>query len=393
MSMSPIEPGDIEPLYSSDDLAPALPASAYLDPAHFAREREAIFFREWSCVGRAEQIPEPGDFLHVALAGERMLVVRDRGGEIGAFFNVCSHRGAELVSAEPGPDACGARSGHFPGSIRCPYHTWTYELDGRLRGAPYIEFTDARPAAGFSLRSIPVEQWGGFIFVNVAGATTPPRQSLLQQLGEIAARTVRYPLADLRIAGRIVYDVAANWKVLAENYNECYHCGPVHPELCQLVPSFKRAGGAHLDWPEGIPHRAGAWTFTLSGTANRAPFPGLNEKEQTHHKGEIVYPNLWVSLAAEHVAAFTLYPLAAGATRIVNDFLFHKDEVAKPGFDPSDVSEFWDLVNKQDWGICESVQRGMASRGFRSGYYAPMEDASLDIRRYVADRLELKKGC
>jgi Rieske 2Fe-2S family protein len=164
----------------------------------------------------------------------------------------------------------------------------------------------------------------------------------------------------------------------------------VHPELCQLVPSFKRAGGAHLDWPEGIPHRAGAWTFTLSGTANRAPFPGLNEKEQTHHKGEIVYPNLWVSLAAEHVAAFTLYPLAAGATRIVNDFLFHKDEVAKPGFDPSDVSEFWDLVNKQDWGICESVQRGMASRGFRSGYYAPMEDASLDIRRYVADRLAPK---
>jgi Rieske 2Fe-2S family protein len=153
------------------------------------------------------------------------------------------------------------------------------------------------------------------------------------------------------------------------------------------VPAFKRAGGAHLDWPEGIPHRAGAWTFTLSGTAKRPPFPGLNEKEQTHHKGELVYPNLWLSLAAEHVAVFTLFPIAPGATRIVNDFLFHEDEVAKPGFDPGDVIDFWDIVNRQDWGICESVQRGMASRGFRSGYYAPMEDASLDIRRYVTQRL------
>jgi Rieske 2Fe-2S family protein len=387
MSMNPTEASEAEPLYSSDDLTPALPASAYLDPEHFAREREAIFFREWTCVGRADQIPEAGDFLHVALAGERLLVVRDRQGAIGAFFNVCSHRGAELVAADPDPEPCGARSGRFAGGIRCPYHSWTYELDGRLRGAPYLEFGEQRPAAGFALRSIPVEQWGGFVFVNVAGAASTPRQSLAQQLGDVAARIARYPLADLRIGARLVYDVAANWKVLAENYNECYHCGPVHPELCQLVPAFKRAGGAQLDWPDGIPHRAGAWTFTLSGTAQRPPFPGLNDKERTHHKGELVYPNLWLSLAAEHVAAFTLYPIAPGATRIVNDFLFHKDEVVKPGFDPSDVRDFWHIVNAQDWGICESVQRGMSSRGFRSGYYAPMEDASLDIRRYVADRL------
>ena len=387
MSMDPTQDGDADPLYRSEDLTPALPASAYLDPTHFGREREAIFFREWTCIGRADQVPEAGDFLHVALAGERLLVVRDRDGALGAFFNVCSHRGSELVPSEPVPEACGARSGRFPGSIRCQYHAWTYELDGRLRGAPFLEFSERRPASGFSLRSIPVQQWGGFVFVNVAGAANAPAHTLEQQLGEIATRLARYPLAELRIGSRLVYDVAANWKVLAENYNECYHCGPVHPELCQLVPAFKKAGGAHLDWPEGIPHRAGAWTFTLSGSAKRRPFPGLNEKEQTHHKGELVYPNLWLSLAAEHVAAFTLFPLAPDATRIVNDFLFHKDEVANPGFDPRDAVEFWDIVNRQDWGICESVQRGMASRGFRTGYYAPMEDASLDIRRYVTERL------
>lgn len=371
---------------TSEVLTAALPAEAYLSAGYFAREREAIFFREWSCVGRAEQIPEPGDYLHVEFAGERLLLVRDRDASIKAFFNVCAHRGAQLDAGSPGPHACTDRAGRFAGSIRCPYHAWTYELDGRLRGAPHIEFDVASPSRP-ALRRIPVELWGGFIFINVVAADAAPAHTLTQQIGAIAARIARYPLGELRIGQRLVYDVAANWKVLAENYNECYHCGPVHPELCQLVPAFRQAGGAGLDWPDGIPHRPGAWTFSSSGTADRPPFATLNEKEKTHHKGEILYPNLWLSLAAEHVAAFSSWPIDAGHTRIVCDFLFHRDEVAKPGFDAREVVEFWDLVNKQDWGICESVQRGMASRGFRGGWFAPMEDASADIRTYVTQRV------
>lgn len=377
-----------EPIYSSDDLGAALPAAAYLDAALHRREAEAIFFREWFCVGRAEQLPEPGDFLHVHVAGERVLVVRDRDGGLAAFFNVCSHRGAELVSAAPEPDACGGRSGRFAGgALRCPYHAWTYELDGRLRGAPFLEFTERRARERFSLRSIPVAQWGGFVWINVAGADAPPARTLDEQVAAVAKKVARYPLADLRIGRRIVYEVAANWKVLAENYNECYHCGPVHPELCLVVPAFKRAGGAGLNWADGVPHRPGAWTFTATGTSSRPPFPGLNEKERDHHKGEIVYPNLWISLAAEHVAAFMLFPRGVAATQVVCDLLFHRDEVAKADFDPSDVADFWDVVNRQDWAVCESVQRGMASRGFRGGLYAPMEDASVDIRRYLAQHL------
>jgi Rieske 2Fe-2S family protein len=234
------------------------------------------------------------------------------------------------------------------------------------------------------LRRITSDEWAGFLFVRLSN---PSSITLAETLAPIAQKVARYPLNELRIGRRIVYEVAANWKVLSENYNECYHCGPVHPELCELVPEFKKAGGSGLDWADGIPHRAGAWTFTMSGTAQRPPFAGLNDKERTHHKGELVYPNLWISLAAEHVAAFTLFPVAAGHTRIVCDFLFHRDQVAQPNFDPSDVADFWDLVNRQDWAICESVQRGMASRGFRAGLFAPMEDASCDIRRYVTGRL------
>jgi Rieske 2Fe-2S family protein len=203
----------------------------------------------------------------------------------------------------------------------------------------------------------------------------------------VPGRLERYPLAELRVAHRIEYEVRANWKVVLENYNECYHCGPVHPELCRLVPAFKQRGGSELDWERGIPHRDGAWTFTATGTSNRLPFEGLSDDERTRHKGELIYPNLMLSLSAEHVAAFYVLPRGPDHTTIVNEFLFHPDEMAKPDFAPADAVDFWDLVNRQDWAICESVQRGMSSRVFERGYYAPMESASLDIRRYVGERL------
>ncbi len=232
-----------------------------------------------------------------------------------------------------------------------------------------------------------VDTWGGFVFVNLTPSAITPDRSLQARLGDAVERTRNYPLAQLRTGRRITYEVAANWKTIVENYNECYHCGTVHPELCEVVPAFKQAGGGQLDWEAGIPHRDGATTFTFSGTTDRAPFPGLSEDERIRHKGELLYPNLMLSLSPDHVAAFTLWPLDAGHTRIVCDFLFHPDEMAKPGFDPSDAVEFWDLVNRQDWQICESVQKGMSSRVFSTGYYAPMEDLSLDIRRYIAEML------
>ena len=163
--------------------------------------------------------------------------------------------------------------------------------------------------------------------------------------------------------------------MLAENYNECYHCGPVHPELSRLVPAFA-GGGADLEWEDGIPHRDGAWTFTMSGSTTRAPFPDLDDAERVRHKGELVYPNLLLSLSAEHAAAFVLRPLDVDRTEVVCDLLFAPDEAARPDFDPSDAAELWDLTNKQDWAICESVQRGMASRYYTGGWYSPMEDLS-----------------
>ncbi|MEO7371895.1 MAG: aromatic ring-hydroxylating dioxygenase subunit alpha [Ilumatobacteraceae bacterium] len=350
----------------------SLPQSAYCDATVFADEQRLAMAPSWVCIGRADSVGStPGSYRLVPVAGENVLVVRDSDGVLGAFANRCMHRGTELVdsTSEVTEPAC------FDNVIRCPYHFWAYGFDGALRTSPWVDDLDR---AEFGLRSFAIDQWGGFTFVRL----DPDGPSLLEEVGPIASRVVRFPLDRLVVGGTIVYDVAANWKVIAENYNECYHCGPVHPELCDLVPSFRVRGGAALDWELGIPHRPGADTYTLTGTSTRASFPGLTEVEQVNHFGELIYPNLMLSLSRDHVAAFILRPDAAARTTIECQFLFHPDEVAKPGFDPSDAADFWHVVNLQDWAICERVQRGMNSRTFDHGWYAPMENPSLDIRRW-----------
>ena len=362
----------------------------YLSEARFAEEKERIFCAEWVCVGREEEVPGPGDYLLLDVAGESLLLVRSKEGALHAHYNVCRHRGSQLVLGVDPKPAAGPSvhpTGTFTSGIRCPYHAWTYNLDGQLRTAPFLEEGDGFVKGDLPLFAVGVDTWGGFVFVNLGDSPGRRAVAVRDQLGEAVERVKRYPLQELRIARRIVYQVAANWKVILENYNECYHCGNVHPELCRVVPAFKHKGGMDLDWDRGVPHREGAWTFTMSGTTNRKPFKGLNEDELTRHKGELLYPNFMCSLSADHAAAFTLWPHGPGQTTVVCDFLFHPDEMARPDFDPMDAVEFWDITNRQDWVICESVQRGMASRAFTRGYYAPMENLSLDIRRYIHERL------
>jgi len=369
------------------EMKPALAPRFYSSTEIFRLETERIFHGQWFCVGRVEQVPEKGDCLHVSVAGESLLLLRGRDAALRGFYNVCRHRGSRLLRSPTLPDVTtpqAVHSGQFAGAVVCPYHAWSYHLDGTLRAAPYVRFDEQCPKDGFSLVPVHVDSWGGFIFVNLAAQAPAP---LLEQLAAPAQMLARYPLQDLRRGAQLVYDVRANWKVIMENYNECYHCGPVHPELCALVPAFRERGGAGLDWADGIPHRPGAWTFTATGTSTRAPFPGLSDGEKVNHKGEVAYPNLLLSAAAEHVAAFMIWPMGPDLTRIACEFLFHVTEIAKPGFDPRDVVDFWDVVNRQDWQICESVQDGMRSRGFRGGFYAPMEDPGLDIRRYLERHL------
>jgi glycine betaine catabolism A len=374
-------------------LQKSLPSFYYHSDEVFAREKERIFYSDWFCAAREEQIPASGHVLVLNVVGESVLVVRTKDQEIKAYYNVCRHRGARLI---PEPGNLAASDVKLPGGaiagangIRCAYHQWTYALDGRLLNAPFTREGEGFCKQDFSLYPVGVETWGGFIFLNLTPDLAASEvRTLRAGLGEAMERLKRYPLPELRAAKRISYDVEANWKIILENYNECYHCGGVHPELCEVVPAFRQQGGAALDWERGIPHRDGAVTFTRSGKTDRAPFPGLDEDEKVRHKGELIYPNLMLSLACEHVAAFTLWPTAPNRTAVICDFLFHPDEISKSNFAPQDAIAFWDLVNRQDWEICKRVQQGTQARVHEFGYYAPMEDLSLDIRRYVLDKLK-----
>ncbi len=365
-------------------LQAALPREMYVDEQTWLVERERVLFDQWYCIGRIDDLglATTSQLVVVDVAGESLLITCDAKGQLHGAYNVCRHRGSQLkpvVEEAPAtPVACAASA------VRCPYHSWTYGLDGRLMHAPHADLASADLEA-FRLHPVAVDVWGGFVFVHLS----PERATPLAQTAFAAGETLaNYGLSSLVTGATMTYEVRANYKVLLENYNECYHCGPVHPELCRLVPAFA-GGGAGLEWSDGIPHREGAWTFTTSGTSSRAPLPGLSEEERTRHKGDLVYPNLMLSASADHVAAFVLRPRAVDRTDVVCSLLFAADEVADDRFDPDDARELWDLVNRQDWAICESVQRGMSSRSYRHGWFAPMENDSLDIRRWLLPLLGL----
>ncbi|HIG42444.1 MAG: aromatic ring-hydroxylating dioxygenase subunit alpha [bacterium] len=370
------------------ELEESLPSSWYLDDAIYALEKEAIFCKEWLCVAREEQVPDKADSMVLDVMGESVILVRNNARELRAFYNVCRHRGSRLCrparETSKADDEMILRGGvRRNGTINCPYHAWSYDLDGWLIKAPHMTREMGFSKEEIRLHQVALRTWGGFVFLCLADEQ-PSFETHVQRVKDLFGR---YPLSALRIGQSIRYEADANWKVLCENYNECYHCGPVHPELCKVVPAYRDKGGANLDWDRGIPHRQGANTFTATGRTSRRAFPGLNQDEQERHKGELLYPNLFLSLARDHVAAFILQPVAAGHTRLDCYFLFEPFEMNQEDFDPSDVVEFWDLINRQDWAICEEVQSGMSSRVHHKGLYSPMEDWNLDIRRYVTDRI------
>lgn len=374
--------------FTSSSMQASLPYRCYTEPPFFARERNGLFAGEWMCAGREEDVSGPGSAIVVELLGESFIVARLADGSLRAHRNVCRHRGSRLCGddAKWGLTLNGGVDREF---IRCPYHQWTYSLDGSLISAPHLAKSPGFDPADFRLSPIGIGTWGGFFFLKLRPGEGDdiPRVLGEADIGNAPRRLGNYPLDRLRTAKTLRYDVAANWKVIAENYNECYHCSGVHPELCEVVPLFRKRGGLDLDWENGIPHREGAWTYTFSGTSTRKPFDTLDEHERVRHKGELIYPNMMLSMSAEHGAAFLLWPMAANRTVVECRFLFDPEEMKKPDFDGSDAIDFWDITNRQDWAVCERVQQGMETGALDHGWYAPMEDDSLDIRKYLAARL------
>jgi len=358
--------------------ATTLPSQFYLDPGIFQAEVESIFTRMWLCVGREEDVAKPGDFLVRDIGSDSVIVVRDDRGTIRAFHNVCRHRGSRLVT-EP--------SGQGLKNFLCPYHAWTYELDGGLRHAPHMEEARHFEPARFGLILMSLTTCDGVVFLCLS-ATEP---SLEEFLGAMTTRFSSYGMGRLRRGRKITYTVDANWKMLAENYSECYHCALIHPEL-NTVSHYLSGGSLDLVNDAAV----GGWmelrkddyqTMSLSGHTSRPPFPGISEEDHRRIHYYIVYPNLLLSLHPDYVMTHTVWPQGPGRSEIVNEFLLDADEMARPGFDPSDAVDFWDLTNRQDWRACELAQRGVQSAGYDRGRLSALEWMMHIFDNFVADRL------
>jgi Rieske 2Fe-2S family protein len=350
-----------------------LPAEAYTSEEVFRWETERFFQGSWYCLGRSSELARPGDRRAVRTGTEGVLLVRATDGTLRGFFNTCRHRGHELV-------ACGGPVANDR-YIRCPYHSWTYALDGTFKAAP--NFTDRpdwqRRDPDNGLVPARVEEWGGWAFVDCSGEAPP----LSEHVGNLDGEMAPYEPERLIPAASHEYVIQANWKLIAENYHECYHCSTIHPELCRVTPTdsgvaFEPTGlvvGGSMDLMD---HAA---TMSLTGESRGVPFRRLDAEQRRKVLYLHLFPNILLSPHPDYVMTHRLEPLDRGRTRIECQWLFPPEAMDVDGFDPSYAVEFWDITNRQDWAACEGVQRGATGRGYRQG---PLSDPEGNVWQLIA---------
>jgi Rieske 2Fe-2S family protein len=374
LSPAPLDPAELTRTLAPFPQARMLPRAAYVDTDVLAWEREHLFDGTWVCAGRADAVASPGaqQATHVGTTG--VLLVRDQGGALRAFANICRHRGHELLP-------CGATTTR--GVVQCPYHAWSYELDGSLRLAPKAGDRLAVDARALGLVPLAVDTWGGWVFVNVDGRSG----SLADHLGGFADVAANWQCERLAVGATHHYELQANWKVPIENYHECYHCPLIHPQLSLVSPpdsgdNVEDEPGAFVGGTMDL--ASGVATMSLDGRSPLTPLPGLTAEQQRQVLYLNVFPNLLVSLHPDYVMTHRIEPLTATTSAVECQWLFDPAAIAAPGFDPGYAVEFWDLTNRQDWAAVESVQRGLASPRFVPGVFTEAEDAVYHFATMVA---------
>ena len=351
--------------------AKTLPQRYFVSPEVFAEEQRTFFSKQWVLVGHQSQMAKAGDYFVQEVCRESLIIVRDQRSTICGFYNVCRHRGTRL---------CEEAAGHVP-AIQCPYHAWTYGLDGRLIGAPHMDKMPGFDKADYSLHSVGLALWEGFIFVNLADARNASTERgsympLEEWFAPLAGKFTHWNLPNLCSAKRITYDVRANWKLIFENYSEFYHCPGVHPALQKLTPYDL----AENDLCEGpflggfMPITKGK-SLTMSGHACARPVGDVKAQDHARVFYYSIFPNMLLSMHPDYVMVHQIWPKSPERTRILCDWFFHPEAagVSDPSYNPDDAIEFWDMTNKQDWHVCELSQQGIASRAYEPGPYSPRE--------------------
>ena len=343
--------------------AHTMPGEYYTSPDILAEEHERIFSHAWHCVGRADALASPGDYVVRTVAGESIIVLRDGSGTLRAFFNVCRHRGTRL---------CEAASGRLSETIQCPYHAWTYTLEGRLIGAPHMNAVEGFDKRDYPLHTAALAEWEGFVFVNVAMEPEPFERAFAPMIGRLS----RFGLPSLTVGHRVTYDVHANWKLVFQNYSECLHCPTIHPQLSAVLPYQSGANdltegpylGGYMEITE--PNESATMSGRACGPLLHASFPDDDRRRAFYYT---LMPNLMLSVHSDYVNYYIVTPIAVDRTLVESEWMFNPAGRSDPAFNPDDAIQFWDVTNRQDWHIVERSHLGITSRRYVPGPYSPRE--------------------
>ncbi|MCK8436613.1 aromatic ring-hydroxylating dioxygenase subunit alpha [Streptomyces sp. D2-8] len=364
-----------------ESLIATLPGDHYTDPEIFRLEQEHIFESMWFCAARSSELSKPGAFRTVDVGRESVLLTRSRDGSVRAFFNVCRHRGAKLCTQE---------SGEVKRAFQCPYHAWTYDLNGKLVAAPNLTKMPDVGRTEYGLASVAVREWLGYVWVCLAENPPSFEQSVIAEvvarLGD-AESIERYDVESLEVGRRIVYDVKANWKLIIENFMECYHCATIHPELTEVLPEFADGFAAQYYVGHGAEFGSDVQGFTVDGSEGLDRIPTVSEEQDRRYYAITVRPQVFINLVPDHVILHRMFPVAVDRTIVECDWLYLKGVVAS-GRDVSRSVELFDRVNRQDFDACERCQPAMSSRLYaKGGVLVPSEHHIGEFHDWVQDRL------
>lgn len=364
-----------------DHCPETLPARAYTDRDWYDREMATIWARNWVLAGRLADL-KPGTMRRVAVGAASVILCRAPDGGLSAFHNVCRHRGAALCAGDEQP---------MGKLVTCRYHAWSYAAkDGRLVAVGHARPTDDFRKEDHGLKPVSVTVWEGFVLLNLAAEPGP----VMPDTGPDFLRN--WPMDSLLTGHRMVKDLACNWKVFWENFNECLHCPGVHPELCDLVPIYGRGimGPSEAPgWTPGDaprpPMREGAATWTASGQPCGPEFPGLTAQErQNGYNFLTLYPTMFVVAHVDYVRAVKVEPTGPETTRLTAEWYFSPETLAQPGFDAAGVAAFAEIVMAQDGEVAELNQVGLRSPAHDRGRLMPEEYAIHDFHRWVLEHMQ-----